>query len=220
MFGNWNRMISLSRAPWVVMLHDDDILSDDYIREANKYITDDIDFISFKMQIFREKLPLRKDPTNIVFRRLKLFDCCMSNPVHIAGCLMRKQTVTNLGGFDERMYPTSDYAFWANMIARKNAYICNRTLAFYRIENNASTKGEVMSKMEKDISFISLQVLKRMKVPYWLAKFIQLFPNKQQVNAIRNLFIPNYTSDFLSPYNPIEIFFSKILCRALAVFYK
>ena len=39
MIGNWNRLYTLARGEWVVMLHDDDLLYNDYLSILfNKYI--------------------------------------------------------------------------------------------------------------------------------------------------------------------------------------
>lgn len=38
LFGNWNRCLSLAKGKWVCILHDDDILMDDYIVKMEGYI--------------------------------------------------------------------------------------------------------------------------------------------------------------------------------------
>ncbi|PAF47041.1 hypothetical protein BKH46_04790 [Helicobacter sp. 12S02634-8] len=39
LFGNWNRCLSLAKGQWVCILHDDDILMDNYIAQMTHYLT-------------------------------------------------------------------------------------------------------------------------------------------------------------------------------------
>lgn len=152
MLGNWNRLIELARAPFVVFLHDDDILLPtaltDLVSIQRKFNADGV--TAAHNDVDSTGAILRKDiqPSNkrklFIFKheiesRATLFDLFMGFKGGFGcGCLYRREALIKIGGFSPDFYPSADYAL--NSILAKDFklyYTCKPTF-LYRIAANES----------------------------------------------------------------------------------
>ncbi len=148
MTGNWNRCIELAKGKWITILHDDDLLYPDFLREMSKIIknNDDIDLLTCLAEVgdqpHRKKNILRKIKAEIKERigikKITLYRLLRSNINPFPGVLFKKDLALSLGGFDETFYPCADYAFWFKYCLKNRGFILYKTLSFYRISVNES----------------------------------------------------------------------------------
>lgn len=150
MSGNWNRLYQLAKGEWVVMLHDDDILYDDYLYFLfTKIIPKYPKFDAYRppMQVFNEfPFPERKK-NRMVYRNVKLFNLYRRNIIDVpSGICMRKEMVLKSGGYNSDFYPASDYEFYVRNIKAGYNYMLmmGYPLMLYRISQNDSMKIEVI----------------------------------------------------------------------------
>ena len=154
MFGNWNRLIELARAPFVVFLHDDDFLLPNCLTTLmsiqKKYNADGVNaryckadkdgVITNKVEfITTKKLGLM---TSWEVDKSSSFDLFMGQKGGFGcGCLFRKQCLKDIGGFSEEFKPSADYALNAVMATKYNVYYSYVPTFVYRIAENESFSG-------------------------------------------------------------------------------
>lgn len=166
MFGNWNRCLKLANAEWILILHDDDMIEDNYIEEMMKVVRKypesvcigcshkeiDIDgrqTVQKESALFRIKKRLETDK----LFEIQMKDMYYVHPIDIMGCLLHKETAAAAGGFDERWYPVSDYIFLLNLVARGQVLQLEKPLLQYRIAVNISYRMDhVIGCLEADVS--------------------------------------------------------------------
>ena len=150
MSGNWNRLYQLAKGEWVVMLHDDDMLYDDYLEILFTKIIDkypNFDAYRPPIQVFSD-LSIPKRETNILrYRHVKLHNLYRRNVIDApSGICMKKEMVLQSGGYNSEFYPASDYEFYVRNIKEGYNYmiINGYPLFLYRIFQNESMNIEVI----------------------------------------------------------------------------
>lgn len=161
MFGNWNRGLLLARGRWATILHDDDLLSPQFLKEMSLHIQrSDAEqcLISCEVDVLDERAPSRK-PGGMSTRfhaflvRLREGHIKTRNIDHYfygsphrgtLGILFDRKAAISLGGFDQRHYPSADYFFFSKYVAHYTEHHLIRCIAASRIAQNDSLRDEVM----------------------------------------------------------------------------
>lgn len=141
MTGNWNRCIELAKGKWITILHDDDLLYPNFLREMSETIrnNDDIDLLTCFVEIGDQPQRVKAEiKERIGIKKITLDRLLRSNISPFPGVLFKKDVALKLGGFDETFYPCADYAFWFKYCLRNQGFILYKTLSFYRISVNES----------------------------------------------------------------------------------
>ena len=155
MVGNWNRGVELAHGEYVTILHDDDWLESNFIETIDE-------FVSGKKSLMCKPYirDYRKDPSTIksgckklkyvirnAFDRigknhnLNLQDFYFRNPSYgTLGVVYHKETMIQLGGFDEDLYPVMDFWFNTLYCAQNGTTYIKQKLCNYRIDMNESFK--------------------------------------------------------------------------------
>lgn len=150
MFGNWNRCIELARAPYVVFLHDDDLLLPNALstlmniqkRTGDKAIFAAFHTIDAQGNILNEannKLRYGFLKRKTVFE-YSLFDQFLGSAGFGCGCLFSRQNLLNMGGYSPDFYPSADYALQACYTYRYGSVYCTVPTFMYRKAENESMK--------------------------------------------------------------------------------
>lgn len=111
MVGNWNRCFKLSSAPWIILLHSDDIVVSTYLENIIN-IKD-----KFHFDIYYVNGKFIKDENEICtpikghLYKISLFDTLFGNLTTTSGCLFNREKVLSIGGFNNDYYPCIDYHF-------------------------------------------------------------------------------------------------------------
>jgi hypothetical protein len=157
MTGNFNRLFSLAKGKYVVMLHDDDMLESDYLRILNQIfnrLNKEIDVIYFQQTRINGNCN-KKNRSNycrLDALNVKPYDFLLGSITPFMGACFRRTSVLTLGGFSEEYYPSCDYEF--NMRLSKHGF-CVSTfgypLVLYRILNNESKNtNTILGFIKKD----------------------------------------------------------------------
>jgi hypothetical protein len=179
MVGNWNRCIELSKTEWVSLLHDDDLLT--------------LEFLAFIKRIFKKKINIdwissnhgslikntkdytlyESNPRTYIkskyvkqnrksnrLLRLKPFDNLFShNNIYLAptsGTFFKTAPILTLGGFDEDFFPSFDWYFTFNLSKKFKVYKTNKVLGIYRLDVNASLQEKVILGLIEKFSYFYL----------------------------------------------------------------
>ena len=192
MTGNWNKLFQLATTDYVVMLHDDDLLYNDYIEKINKIINQygDIDVVYPEIQILdnREQNYNKRFSTKIKGMKLYPSDFQFGNTCNIVGDCFKRSTLIEENGFNDYFYPSPDYEMHVRLSRRGKAIkLFNYPLVLYRILDNVSLKTETMIRVaEKDKEIITSIIR---KYPSWYKKlfisFFKAYP-KYMLLALKN----------------------------------
>lgn len=148
MVGNWNRLFTLAKTNWIIMLHDDDMLSPYFINAINDTITtiSDADIIQTGKIKDKTQLSTAHNHYRISQIHLRNLKWYLKGGAP-TGCALKKDTVFQLGGFNESFFPNPDYCFFSLAASQaKIMYVANK-LTYYRWEINESQKIDVRRKM-------------------------------------------------------------------------
>lgn len=147
MTGNWNRLYKLASGDWVIMLHDDDMLFENFIKVIyNKIDTEDdskLIFPTFTTSKDSIKDNIHKIHISKVRKRHFIKNNFIGPPL---GMCIHRLKMYELGGFDNIYFPSVDYAFYVKALFNKMQLIrLNSTpIAFYRWEINATLKPYIL----------------------------------------------------------------------------
>lgn len=151
MSGNWNRLIELAHATFVVYLHDDDKLLPtalSTLMEVQKaYDADGVNAAFNKIDAQGKVLSESKYVPKTKLGILKSHKIIKSSVVDLflgrnggfgCGCLFRKKCLLEIGGFSPEFYPSADYALNSVMATKYNVYFSKTPTFCYRIAENES----------------------------------------------------------------------------------
>lgn len=152
MIGNWNRCIELARSDWLVILHDDDLVKQNWLqatfgnKSQRSLVASSFEIFgdNFKetfikglikktlqhfLDLFRYKSSIRAvQPSDV------LIDC----PICASGAMLNKTACLELGGYDPDKWPLCDYLFSAKYIAKFGGFVLKERFVKYRIAENES----------------------------------------------------------------------------------
>ena len=157
MGGNWNRCGQLVKTEYFCLLHDDDLLKDNFIDERlteikNKPGTDC--FCNANEEFGSQYIPpagvkQRSKLTNTIKSIIKgkYIKCSHLFPNLVlgnyfgpptCGITFKTNSFLSSNGFDNSLYPSLDWIFMINFSQRFNVIKSRKALGFYRIEVNES----------------------------------------------------------------------------------
>ena len=196
MTGNWNKLFELAQTDFVIMLHDDDLLYDDYIEKMDKIINfykndvDDVDAVYPVIEIFTHNKNSFKRQINGAIKGMRLhpYDFQFGNTCNIAGVCFSRKSIIEENGFDDYFYPSLDYEMHVRLSKKNKAIkLFGIPLVLYRISENESIKTKtILNTAEKDKEIITSIIR---KYPSWYKKlfisFIKAYP-KYMLLALKN----------------------------------
>lgn len=195
MAGNWNRIMSLCKTKYLVMLHDDDYLFPNYIQfiadVLEKYPT--LSSLNVSKQPW-DGLPLTCFPKNDLsssYGLIEMKKCTnyygffFSPP---SGCVFNVADVIEVGGFDPYAYPSIDYVLIEKLILLgKKVMLSRNKLLMYRIVNNATSQLDTQLKW----LYIDEQIKKELgdilHLPKWYQKFVIYMVLKVRLRGINKI---------------------------------
>lgn len=177
MAGNWNRLFTLAKGEYVVMLHDDDLLLPDFLEVGMRIINNEYDIGALKPKNYRiydndKNFDIEKIP--ILNRNLKrLYDLSFYYGQIIgvpSGIFYKREYVLELGGFNQKFFPNLDFCFMILFSKFYSVYRLNQYLSLYRISKNESFKISTLSGFVKNDYYLIYQLLKSHNIPSFLIK--------------------------------------------------
>lgn len=233
-FGNWNRCIELCRTNWLCLLHDDDLLSEDYLCKISPYLSNNkLGLLGVYVSILDDRVEKHSKSSTgnsyfvdlfIKLRRGKpipitLYDNMRRIHVLSVGILINKNKAIDVGGFDDRYYPIGDAVFYSKMSYYYETIFLPLILSHYRISNNDSLGTETCINNVGGVFFMTKAII----TSIFNGKRFQLLP---KINAIiqedsNNKFNPNV--DYTHLWNQLgmnNIFNSKVAKMIIIIYYK
>lgn len=189
LFNNWNRGIILSKGKYFVMIHDDDLLHENYLIEMKKCLNvanreGDLGFIHTKKSVFysSKNLPEIEFKGRGGLTRYRLSDSVIDGVgptcAPTCGTLFEKKALLDIGGYDDFLYPSSDQIIGSLLIEKGlNGYMTEDSLGYYRVGLNESIKPNTIKKIIETDYYISNNYIYQMN---FLARiFGMVFSNIQ-----------------------------------------
>ena len=172
LYQNWNRCISLARSRWAAMLHDDDLLYDDYVKtmynivkrhnitpENTSYIktryTESPDDGTVVARDIERSGPIARIKKTFRYAAIRIKPSDMENlgPMYeglmgaqTCGSLINKDYAISKGGFDPAFYPSSDVVFSTDLVyfRDRKVYTTLNSAGRYRISCNTQMLPETI----------------------------------------------------------------------------
>jgi len=149
MFGNWNRGVQLAKGEWLTILNDDDELDLNWI-EAVMAARNGKSLVGVASEISGEfpkdgvLVHLRKKIKSMTagsgLRKMNACEFYVAHPFYgTLGVLFNRQVIMELGGYDESLWPSADYAISVNYFIKYGAVSISETLAVYNWGENESS---------------------------------------------------------------------------------
>ena len=166
MTGNWNKLFELAQTNFVVMLHDDDMIEEDYIQKVAsviKFYQVNINAIYVTSRIFSDKanLPQRKQVNNINYISLNPFDFQFYNMICITGACFKRKVIIDIDGFNHFYYPSADYEMHVRLsYIGKIIKIQTYPLSLYRVSENESMNSDTILRMSEKDKIITNDIIK------------------------------------------------------------
>ncbi len=134
--GARNAGIAVARGEWLAFLDGDDLWPEYklelQLREAEKN-PDAVLICGFAPSFNDEnELPEKEDIQISYTRKIKITDFEETNPVATSSVLVKRQTVLDIGGFDEQFRGPEDMDLWMRIVKDNKAVLLDIPLAYYR----------------------------------------------------------------------------------------
>lgn len=189
MTGNWNKLFELAQTNFVVMLHDDDMIEEDYIQKVAsliKFYQENVTAIYVTSRIFLDKtnLPQRKQVNNINYISLNPFDFQFYNMICITGACFKRKIIIDIDGFDHFYYPSADYEMHVRLsYIGKILKIQTYPLSLYRVSENESMNFRTIIEMIKKDKVITNNIIKRYS-NFYINLFLSYQKNRELAHYI------------------------------------
>lgn len=224
MTGNWNMAFLLSQSKFVLLLHDDDILSPFYLANVSPFLTShDVGMLKTDQFIWNTSYQVRPQFPQYVYNDNKFFKAVLGMVYNSfgkwtpSGIVLNRESVIKCGGYNEVYYPSVDYAFFANFIEKNNIYFLKKKLFTYRISVNASLKLDTQIKWITVDNKVKMDIRTKIHILKWLADIIgkknliirykaitEKYPNYKISIDGKELYRPSYLR--LVIYKLIDVF--------------
>lgn len=235
MTGNWNRLFTLAKGEYVVMLHDDDLLFPDFLKECISLIDNEpkIGILKPLSKSFSKSIEVNdlmqqiKKETNQNNNKLeRLYD--ISNYSNFAlgaptGCLFKKKSVLSIGGFNPEFFPIMDLCFVVIFSLHFRVYKLNKTLSFYRWADNESLKIEILRGFVLNNYYLRKNILKKYGLPNFVINNYLNFLTINYVKwctTINKGFCFNMTSLSLKKESKTNFIIYRIIVKVYMLFVK
>ena len=228
MTGNWNKLFELAQTNFVVMLHDDDLLYNDYVEK--------VECILRKYNYARpagggappppsnyKNIP-KRDSKKMTIKSIIPFDFSFGNSCAPTGVLIKRSVFINLDGFNDSYFPSSDYEMYVRLsYLGKTFKLFDYTLSLYRISENESMNSDTILRMSEKDKIITNDIVK--SYPTLYKKLFYIYQkNRELLHFIgaKEVFKVNFPeiNQKIRELKSKIIFFDKLIFLGWRVFIK
>ena len=145
--GNWNRGIELARGEYVVMIHDDDLLSPWFMKAMRQAVRENgkPEVLGVSWQNFdSSRMPGFTEPVRLAYRPVTKQSFFFGRYINIAGMTVRRDFMLEQGGYRDEYYPNEDSILIYQAVLNGRVLNVEHELAGYRQEVNLSLSVETM----------------------------------------------------------------------------
>ncbi|WP_104698230.1 MULTISPECIES: glycosyltransferase family 2 protein [unclassified Helicobacter] len=154
MFGNWNRCLTLAKSEWVCILHSDDEIHPNYLREMHRVISHP-QYSKATLIGCLENVPLNKPVTttmrdniiNLIQKDDDVDDCRYQGilkQIPPNAVLHHKERCIAIGGYNQDEYPSGDTLFHTRAFLYGKVYIYKKLLQNKGIEISEGLKPKTV----------------------------------------------------------------------------
>ncbi|SCB95388.1 glycosyltransferase [Kosakonia oryziphila] len=201
MFGNWNQCLMLAKGKYITLLHDDDLLKDNFSSTLDISRLEKDDFVAFNCGVLDERTAASKPRTHLLYSFIKKFYTRVREIKHkrrrvidiktlfflnvfmgTLAVVFNRDKAIAIGGFDEGYYPVADYHFWSKWIVKfGTVYIDPEHVALYRIRENETMKQQTIDAfIEKDFQ-LREEICRNVPVMKAYAKYTNLLKQRDSM---------------------------------------
>ncbi|MGY3214724.1 glycosyltransferase family 2 protein [Mucilaginibacter sp. HD30] len=173
---NWNRCFELVNGEWVVMLHDDDLLLDFFLRDCFTVINRHPETGLLKPKWHHwvddggRQPDIIDDKSAGDLQRVYEIDQLMADHIGApTGIIINREKFFKAGGFNPDFFPTADKCFVTLFAHYFKVYKLNKTASVYRFFYNDSLKTEVLQGFLYNDFYLFKQLCSRFKIPALIA---------------------------------------------------
>jgi glycosyltransferase len=234
MFGNWNQCLMLASGKYITLLHDDDLLKDNFSSALDMNLLQENDFMAFNCSVLDEREIANKPRTHLLYsmirtiyknirdiknRRRRVIDIKTLFFLNVfmgtLAVIFNREKAIIIGGFDESYYPVADYHFWSKWIAKfGTVYIEPESVALYRIRENETMKQQTINAfIEKDF-LLREEICRNIPTMQAYAKYIALL--KQRDSMLFNYSWSNNESQHKKNMSNVLKYFLIRICCAIS----
>lgn len=196
MFGNMNQGALIADTDYISFLHDDDLYSENFVEEVMQILVHNEDISAMHVGVGSIINGEKKEVcTDIKLKMSPIYDILFNGPAAPTGIVFNRNHFLKYGGYNEKYHPTSDLCLAVLMSHTSNYYKYNKTLCYYRVEDNESLRSETLSLFVKHDFYLRSYVLKQYSLPNFIINGIQRFMVPSQVLGLRDSFNKNFTFD-------------------------
>lgn len=186
---NWNRLFQYCQTPYLIMLHDDDVLFENYLERIEYFMKrlPEVSALNCEKITWngKESRMVIDNSCNFVIRHNVYTNFLHFNYGTPSGCLFNVNDVRAIGGYNEEYGNSLDYALIMKFLI--NDKVCIKTiepLMLYRWGNNASTKFEVLRNLLENDYRLKEDVAKLVKINSLLKGLFDFFDIKIRLRSI------------------------------------
>lgn len=228
MTGNWNKLFELAQTNFVVMLHDDDLLYNDYVEKVECILRKynyDINALFLDIKVFSnyKNIP-KRDSKKMTIKSIIPFDFSFGNSCAPTGVLIKRSVFINLDGFNDSYFPSSDYEMYVRLsYLGKTFKLFDYTLSLYRISENESMNSDTILRMSEKDKIITNDIVK--SYPTLYKKLFYIYQkNRELLHFIgaKEVFKVNFPeiNQKIRELKSKIIFFDKLIFLGWRVFIK
>lgn len=165
MVNNWNQCILLARGHFVSILHDDDLLRDNFLSGFES--VHEAKDIAYACRVIVGETAPHLWPKLERKKIIKPGHLLLGSLTPFPGVVFPRGASMKIGGFDPSTYPCSDYDFWVRLVGVVLTIRGGATSAFYRTSaQQASTN--ITSQLIDGSLPVRIRALSSTRVPIWL----------------------------------------------------
>lgn len=207
LFGNWNRCFELASGHWIILLHDDDLIYENFIHDVMSEISKMINppaILKPEMgtwDSYKEEKPLLKNKRSkayLKFAPVKAYDYIfLGNYIGSpTGCVFDRDKVLSLGGFNINLYPSADTMFMLYLATKYNVLLYRKILGVRRIGNNETFKSGVLDSFIESRFNVTQFLIKYYKLSWFIPKNFAVSQCIVFYKEIRNTLKSDFQFDF------------------------
>lgn len=208
LFGNWNRCFELASGRWIILLHDDDIIYENFIHDVLAEITMMAyppvilkpEMETWDSHKFSQKPSLKKKNPDVFlkFAPVKAYDYIfLGNYIGSpTGCVFDRDKVMSLGGFNINLYPSADTMFMLYAATKYDVLLYRKVLGIRRIGNNETFKSGVLDSFIESRFNVTQFLIQYYKLSWFIPKNFAVSQCKIFYNEIRNTLKADFLFDF------------------------
>ena len=147
------------------MLHDDDLLYNDYVEKVECILRKynyDINALFLDIKVFSnyKNIP-KRDSKKMTIKSIIPFDFSFGNSCAPTGVLIKRSVFINLDGFNDSYFPSLDYEMYVRLsYLGKTFKLFDYTLSLYRISENESMNSDTILRMSEKDKIITNDIIK------------------------------------------------------------